>query len=270
VKVRVALAQIVCPKGEWEHNLRHAAEYMAQAAAQGCDIIVFPEMSLSGYGTPDKFPDLPTSLDSPWIERFAALTAEHGIAASAGFIEASPGGKPFITQVLAQDGRVVGVYRKVNLGEGEPELYQPGSDAPVFPLHTREGEVTCALAICADDDGPQLFADYARQGAQVVFHSSAPGLYGRRTDEQSWRNGYNWYKGRLAERLPLYAREHSLPIAVATQCGTTVDEDFPGGSYVFGADGACLAGTADWQEALLIYDMEIDGRDARAYATTQG
>ena len=113
----------------------------------------------------------------------------------------------------------------------------------------------CALAVCADSDRPALFAAFARKGAQIVFHSSAPGLYTRRTDAASWQAGYDWYKGYLAPQLPGYARAHGLYIAVATQTGRTVDEDFPGGSFVFGTDGACLARTPDYQETLLIHDL---------------
>src|SRR5438270_9462234 len=98
----------------------------------------------------------------------------------------------------------------------------------------------------------------ARMGARVVFHSSAPGLYGRRTDKASWWEGYEWYRGYLAERLPVYARDYNLFIAVATQTGSTVDEDFPGGSYVFGPDGSLIASTENYDEQLLVVDLPTD------------
>ena len=62
-------------------------------------------------------------------------------------------------------------------------------------------------------------------------------------------------KSYLFERLPLYASDSDLYIAVATQTGATVDEDFPGGSFVFGPDGSCLAKTEDYSEQLLIYTL---------------
>src|SRR5690348_17547371 len=130
-------------------------------------------------------------------------------------------------------------------------MYAAGSAMPVFTLPTRDGAVPCALAICADSDRPALFAAYAAQGARVVFHSSAPGLYTRRTDAASWQAGFAWYSGYVGERLAVWAQRHRLPIAVATQTGATADEDFPGGSFVFGTDGAILAQAPDYQETLV-------------------
>ena len=258
VKLRLALAQIRCEKGDWPGNLACAEQYMAQAAQQGCDLIVFPEASLSGYFDPTRFPESIQTLDSPWIERFVSATRQYQIAASGGFIETNPSGaKPLVTQVLAQGGDVLGVYRKTHHVEGDEELFEPDPHTPTFILRLSEGTLRCALAICSDDDRPDLFAAFAEGGARIVFHSSAPGLYGRRTDEASWRAGYDWYKSHLAGRLPIYARDYDLYIAVATQTGATVDEDFPGGSFVFGPDGNCLAQSGGFEETLLVHELDF-------------
>lgn len=257
MKLKIALAQMRCEKGDWEGNLRRTGELTAEAAALGCDVVVFPEMGLSGYCCDERYTQAARSLDAEPVRRFVDLTARYGVAASGGFIEANGAGKPFVTQVLAQNGRVVGVYHKTHIVDEEAGLFSPGTQMPVFKLPVRGEELTCALAICADSDRPDLFARFAEQGARVVFHSSAPGLYERRTDEASWRAGYDWYKGYLGERLPGYARDNRLVIATATQCGATVDEDFPGGSFVFGVDGSCLACTEDHREALLVYELEV-------------
>jgi predicted amidohydrolase len=246
-----------CEKGDFEGNLRRAEALAAQAREAACDVLVLPEMSLSGYCTAESFPEVPQPLDTPWLERLAALTSKYGLAISAGLVEANPEGKPYITQVLAQDGRIKGVYRKVNVVDDEAPFYTPGTETPVFTLATPQGDVTCALAVCADSDRPELFAEWANRGAQVILHSSAPGLYTRRTDEASWQAGYDWYRSYLMPTLPGYAREHKIPIAVATQCGATVDEDFPGGSFVFDATGECAAQTPDYREALLVHDIAI-------------
>lgn len=196
-------------------------------------------------------------LDSPLVRQFVDLTARYSVAASGGFIEANPEGKSFITQVLAKSGYIIGVYRKVNVVEEEAELFSPGGGTPVFQLPVPEGEITCALAVCADSDRPDIFSSFAAQGARIIFHSSAPGLYKRRTSEASWQEGYDWYKSHLADRLPVYAKSNNLVIAVATQCGATLDEDFPGGSFVFGPDGTCLQAAPDHNEILLIHSLEI-------------
>jgi predicted amidohydrolase len=256
-RLTVGLAQMRCEKGDWPGNLARTQAYLARAAAAGCAIAVFPEAGLSGYADPVRFPQSVQPLDSPLVAQFVALTARYPLAASGGFLEANPAGKPFVTQVLAQGGEIRGVYRKVEIVDEDALYYAPGSARPVFTLALPGGAIRCALAICADSDRPDLFAAFAAGGAQVVFHSSAPGLYERRSDAASWQAGYDWYKGYLAERLPGYARAHRLPIAVATQTGRTMDEDFPGGSFVFGPDGACLAATPDYHETLLVYTLDL-------------
>ncbi len=257
-RLKVALAQMRCEKGDWPSNLGRTESYIAQASEAGCHVVVLPEMGLSGYNDPSRYPESVQTLESPYIQQFATLTARYGIAASGGFIEANPGKKPFITQVLAQEGHITGVYRKVHVVDEEAAWFSPGNTAPVFQLALQEGEITCALAVCADSDRPDLFKAFAEQGARIVFHSSAPGLYGRRTDTVSWWAGFNWYKGHLATCLPMYARENQLYIAVATQTGSTIDEDFPGGSFIFGRDGECLAGTEDYSERLIVCEIEIE------------
>ncbi|HKP54413.1 MAG TPA: carbon-nitrogen hydrolase family protein [Chloroflexia bacterium] len=256
-KLKIALAQMRCEKGDWPGNLERAERYMAEAAAAGCDIIIFPEMGLSGYNNPLTFPDSVQTIDSPYVQHFVSLTASHKIAASGGFIETNPAGKPFITQILAQGGRILCHYRKVHVVDEEADWFTPGVEMPVFDLSLQGRKIKCSLAVCADSDRPDLFATFARKGVRIVFHSSAPGLYKRRITAAEWQDGYDWYKGYLAERLPNYARDNRLYIAVATQTGATVDEDFPGGSFIFGPDGACLAGTEDYSETLLVYELEV-------------
>lgn len=159
--------------------------------------------------------------------------------------------------MLAQNGRITGVYRKVNVVDEEAVWFSPGTETPVFDLEVGDTALRCALAVCADTDRPDLFNEFARKGARMVLHSSAPGLYTRRTDEASWQAGYDWYRSYVLERLPAYARDNKLFIAVATQTGATIDEDFPGASFVFGPDGTCLACTQDYKETMLTYDLDI-------------
>ena len=256
-KVKIALAQMRCEKGDWPGNLARAEEYMARARSEGCEIIVLPEMGLSGYCDPARFPEAIQPLASPWVRQFVDLTAKHGIIASGGFIERNPEGKPFITQVLAQDGRIVGIYRKIHVVDEEAEWFSPGTESPVFDVQLPHGKMKCALAVCADSDRPDLFSIYADRGARLVLHSSAPGLYGRRTNDASWQAGYDWYESYVLERLPIYARENELFIVVATQTGATIDEDFPGASFVFGPDGSCLACTGNYAETLLVHEITI-------------
>ncbi|HYX51471.1 MAG TPA: nitrilase-related carbon-nitrogen hydrolase, partial [Ktedonobacteraceae bacterium] len=117
-------------------------------------------------------------------------------------------------------------------------------------------KVCFGVAICADIDTAELFAEQARLGAQIVFEAAAPGLYGSQ-ETRKWLSGYQWWQNNCLQKLGRYAQENGITIAVATQAGRTIDEDFPGGGYVFGPDGTCLASTSDWSEGVLYVELTI-------------
>ncbi|HEU5367474.1 MAG TPA: nitrilase-related carbon-nitrogen hydrolase, partial [Ktedonobacterales bacterium] len=118
-------------------------------------------------------------------------------------------------------------------------------------------KATCGFAICADIEDPAIFAENARQGAHIIFEAAAPGLYGAQAT-RNWQSGFDWWRGECHTKLGQYARDHHVSIAVATQAGRTIDEDFPGGGYVFGPDSACLYETSDWSEGILYAELELE------------
>jgi predicted amidohydrolase len=244
--VLIGLVQMHCPKGEVDANLRTIEAHVREAVARGVDLLCFPEMSITGYIDPARWPAAVLRLDGAEVARFVALTAGSGMTVLAGLVEANPAGKPFITQVAARSGRLVGVYRKTTIPEDEAPSFAPGGPVAVY----RHGGLRFAMSICADIDNPAVFAAAARQGAAIVFEAAAPGLFGAQ-ETRDWQTGFDWWRGECQTKLAGYAREHGIYIAVATQAGRTVDEDFPGGGYLFAPDGRCLAATDDWSPGVL-------------------
>jgi predicted amidohydrolase len=248
--LRIALVQLRCEKGALADNLvAHAAQITA-AEARGVDVICFPEMSLTGYANPTRQPETALRLEGAEVAAFVELTRGRGLTAIAGIIEQRHNAKPFITQLVAHGGQLLGVYRKITIAPDEVASFSPGSDAPVF----EHAGMRFGLAICADIDNPDVFARAAQRGARIVFHPSAPGMYGDQAT-RDWRAGFEWWRDGCREKLGQHARMHSIFIATATQAGRTLDEDFPGGGYVFGPRGECVAQTLDWSEGVL--DAEI-------------
>jgi predicted amidohydrolase len=239
--LNIALVQMRCEKGAIDDNLAAIQASIQAAESRGVDIICFPEMSITGYIDPTRRHEAILRVDSPEVERFARLTAGTGVTALAGIVEANPAGKPFITQLVVSQGRLLGAYRKLTIAEDEVAWFAPGADVPVFS----HPKALFSIAICADIGNPEVFAAGARQGAQVIFEAAAPGLYGAQAT-RDWRAGHEWWRGECMTKLSQYARDNHIPIAVATQAGRTIDEDFPGGGFVFGTDGSCLAATPDW------------------------
>ena len=244
--VQLALVQMRCEKGEIDANLARMRRHIEESGRQGDDIVVFPEMSITGYINPVAMPAAALTLDDPAVRAVAAMTLGMNVTVLAGLVERNPSGKPFITQVVAQKGRIAGHYRKITIAEDEQERFDPGAEMPVF----RHGETPFGLSICADHGSAALFEALAQKGATLILAPSAPGLYGEQAT-RDWQAGFDWWRGTCARDLGGHARRHGLWIAVATQAGRTVDEDFPGGGFVFGPDGACVAATPDWREGVL-------------------
>jgi len=247
-------------KGALAQNLDATRAYLADAVAQGAEIVCFPEASLTGYVDPTRNPGALLSIESDEVRRFVAMTGELGITALAGIVEANPqhpGGLPYLTQLVVRDGGLLGVYRKRTIPGDEAHLFAPASTPAVF-AHPK---ASFGVAICADIESPHVFADCAQRGAKLVFECAAPGLYGEQAT-RDWEAGYRWWRGECESKLGRYARENAIFIAVATQAGRTCDEDFPGGGYLFGPSGELLATTPDWQEGVHYVDVAFPGRQS--------
>ncbi|MGH9173238.1 MAG: carbon-nitrogen hydrolase family protein [Vicinamibacterales bacterium] len=251
--MRIALVQLRSEKGEVAGNLARIRGQVEAAVRDGVDVIAFPEMSITGYIDPARRPEAVLGLGSPAVAEFAVMTAGHDITMLAGIVEHNPAGKPFITQLVARGGQLAGVYRKVTVVDEEAEWFTAGEGVPVF---AHDG-VTFGVAICADIDNPEVFERAAGQGARIVFECAAPGLYGEQAT-RDWQAGFEWWRAECVEKLAGYARENGIYIAVATQAGRTVDEDFPGGGYLFGPDGTLLAATSDWSGGVLTVDVAVE------------
>lgn len=260
--MKFALVQMRCEKADLEQNLAGHFAVLEEARRREVDIVAFPEMSLTGYADPTRSPQAVLELDGPQVKRFLEYTRGGAFTALAGLIEANPAGKPFITQIAARDGRLLGFYRKRTIVDEETLWFSPGEEAPVFS----HSGLTFGIAICADIKNEAVFAACARQGARVVFEVAAPGLYGKQAT-RNWRSGFEWWRGECFTYLADWARKYGIWIPVATQAGRTCDEDFPGGGYLFSPQGECAAATPGWEPGVLYVDLDLDGGRVRLDST---
>jgi predicted amidohydrolase len=250
--VRCLLAAIRCPKSELYGNLGVHLRVLGEARAAGCDLALFPEMSLTGSVDPAVHPGRLISLEHDAVRRLAAATGEAGVAACFGIAERGAGGEPRITQVVASGGGIVGVQRKRHLGEGE-EAFTP---APRGACVVGVAGSTVGVAICAEAGYDEPFDDAAAGGAGVMLFPAAPGLYGpRRTDEASWRRGFAWWEASSLGDAARHARRRRLWVAQAGQAGATEDEDFPGLAALTSPDGTVTDRLPDWRPGTLVVSV---------------
>jgi predicted amidohydrolase len=245
--MRALLTALRCEKADVEGNAARHRDLLRTAREHACDLAVFPEMSLTGSLTEATGWDAALRFDSPAVTALAAATGG-GPAAVFGFSERL-GAHLSITHVVAAGGAIVAVQRKRHLGEGEEPYHQAGRGAAV-PAEPRVG-----VAICAEADVDHAFDDAATAGAEVLCFCAAPGLYGRRTTDAEWADGFDWWRGHCLDRLPVHARRTGRWILVSTQAGATADEDFPGWAAAFDPTGAVASELPDWREGWIVVDV---------------
>jgi predicted amidohydrolase len=246
--MRILLVALNSQKGDFVGNLMRHVAMLEEAQVQGCDVAVFPEFSLTGSVDPRRHPERALSVDAEPVRALLEVTGRTGVAAVFGIAERDNGAF-YISQVYGHSGRLGGVYRKRHLGEDEL-AYRTGEDIGVFQL----GAARFGISICAESGVDFPWTEAVAGGAEVVFFCSAPGLYRRRTDEQSWRDGHAWWISRGLGDAIRHARRLRVPVAVATQAGSTEDEDFPGlAALVFPAGD--VVRLPDWRPGSLIVEV---------------
>jgi predicted amidohydrolase len=147
-----------------ERNMARAKEFVKQAAAEGCDLLAFPELFLTG---PLRgHPELAQPIPGPFTAVFSELAQKEGLHIVMGTIVERGKESLYNTSVLLDsNGKIVGHYRKIKLWNGEKNYITPGAELPVFS--TGLGRI--GLLICWDLAFPELAKQLALQGAQLIF-----------------------------------------------------------------------------------------------------
>jgi predicted amidohydrolase len=246
---RLLLAAITCEKGDLEGNLAAHRAGLADAQARGCDLVVFPEFSLTGSVDPLRHPERTIGLDDHAVQSLIAATRATGVAAVFGLGERR-GGEFFITQVAARHGEVVAVQRKRHLGEGE-DGHATGKATAAFDV----GATRAGIVICAESTVDWTWDATYAAGARTVLFCSAPGLDARPTDEPSWRAGWAWWEGAGLADARRHAERLGVWVAMATQAGSTIDEDFPGIAALIAPSGEVLDRLPDWRPGSLAVEI---------------
>lgn len=249
-KMKIALIQMSSKKGDVVDNLRAMVNFIEQASHEHADIIVFPEMSLTGYFTSAKYLPSTLTIESTEVKKIISLSRIHNLTIIFGLAETSDS-KTYISQLVAQNGMLSGIYRKHNVINDETKIFTPGESLPVFNL----GKWKFGLTICADIDLPELFVKYAEAGCQIVFECASPNLYGDR-ENRDWKKGYAWWKNNCIEKIGKYSLYNKIMIAVVTQSGRDIDDDFPGGGYLFSKNGELIAETKDYKQEMLLAEIK--------------
>lgn len=240
--IRVAAAQLDVVVGDLDGNVERIAGAYDAAVAVGCDLVVFPELAISGYPPEDlllRGAFIRQAQDS--LVKLASRTGS--CVAVVGFPEAA-GTELYNSAAVCVNGEIATVYRKQLLPNysvfDEERYFSPGRDLCVFDV----AGVAVGVTICEDawfPDGPVL--PTARRGAHVIVNLNAS----------------PYYEGRLAERdemLRTRVAEAGVPIVYVNLVGGQDELVFDGASLVVDANGDVVARSKQFAEDLLIVDLD--------------
>jgi NAD+ synthase (glutamine-hydrolysing) len=254
MKIKLGLAQIKPKLGDVPANLSKHLEQIAAAAKQGVRLLMFPELSLTGYYLQDMVYEVaahPTA-DDPTFGRLLTASRDHDMDLTVGFVEEDNRHRFFISQAYLSGGDVVHVHRKVYLptyGLFDEGRYFAWGDA-VQAFDTRFGRV--GMLICEDfwhASPPYLL--WLDGADLLLLHSSSPG---RGLDEGDTLSSARWVE--LVNRS--YASLFTNYVAHCNRIGFEDGLNFWGGSTIADPDGEFLCCGPYYEEALLVHEIDLN------------
>lgn len=246
MKLRVALAQINPTVGDLAGNAALIAESVKSAQAQGANLIVFPEMIVTGYPVEDLAlrPSFQAASIASVADIAAGITGE--VVAIVGYLgRSSKESGPQNTVAVIHDGKIRARYVKRHLPNygvfDEFRNFVAGDETLVVRIHG----VDVAVAICEDIWHP-LDSIAARTPGLLVVPNGSP--FERNKDDVRFA---------LVQKR---AKEIGAPVAYVNMTGGQDDLVFDGDTIVVGKDGVLLARTAQFDDQLIVVDIEcIEG-----------
>ncbi|MGF1594154.1 MAG: nitrilase-related carbon-nitrogen hydrolase [Kiloniellaceae bacterium] len=240
-KLKIAVAQIAAQHGDIAANLEKHLEMIAAARAGGADVVLFPELSLTGYCVGEQSLALAVPRDHAVIGRLAE--ASRDIWTVVGFIEEGVAAQIHNSLAVLRNGSIAFLHRKLNLATfgklEEGKHFAAGRYLETFNLGPRW---RAGALICADSWNPALVHLAAVQGATLLLLpvASALGVVGG-----EFSNPVGWQRA-----LDFYAMVYGMPLAMANFAGEQAGAIFWGGSRVHDPYGNCLAQAGDGEELI--------------------
>ncbi len=252
MQLKLALAQIATKLGNVEANLEKHLDYIKQAKAQKADLIVFPELSLTGYMLQDLVSTVAhRPLDDDPIFK-PLLKASQDLDIVAGFVDEDVRHRFYISSAYLSGGKVLHVHHKVYLPTyamfDEGRFFAPGDSIRAFD--TRFGRI--GMLICEDfwhASPPYLLW---MDGAELLLLSSASpgrGLNSHDKLESAW-----WVENVNQS----YANLFTVFVAHSNRVGFEDGLNFWGGATLFDPRGERLAHGPYFEEALTMAELDLD------------
>jgi predicted amidohydrolase len=255
--VSVAIAQFYPRLGDVAANIAAHLTVISTAAASGAGLVVFPELSLTGYFLKDQVPEVALRIEAPEIRTLQGASRDGGIDIVAGLILESDAHRFYNASLYISGGDVVHIHRKVYLptyGLFDEQRYLAAGDrfrAFDAPLGNRtEHRWRAGILICEDLWHPTSVALLARQGVDLIICPSAsPGRGLLQGEAVGTASSYDVMTRTYAQLFTTY-------VLYCNRSGFEDGVGFWGGSRVVDPAGSVVAEVRGAQESVLFHSLE--------------
>ena len=259
MEYRIALAQIAPRLGELDANLVLAADRVAAASAEGADLLLLPELALTGYLLQDLVPEVAMAATDPRL--LGIGDGAPGMLVAVGFVEETAEHRYCNSVALVRGGELVGLHRKVYLPTyglfDEGRFTRPGDRIRTHDAGAPIGRI--GLSVCEDFWHPSLPMLQAMDGAALLVNvaagpSRAPGGPAGLAAIGGWH-----------KMQDTYALLGTVPLAFCNRVGNEEGLTFWGGSRIVAADGSTVVQAPLWEEALVVGTLDTDDLRMQRY-----
>ena len=261
--MKIAIAQINPVIGDFEHNSDRIKYYADKAKALSCDLVVFSELTVSGYPPRDLL-EKEDFIDANIACLNNLVSSISGIGVICGFVEKNPddkGNRLFNSAVLFENSKILHKVNKRLLPTydifDERRYFEPGTKVVSFPYKERRIGLTICEDVWNDKDvikkrvyhlNPVLLM--IQDGADLIINISAsPFHVGKRE--------FRW------DMLGSIAKKYDVPLVFANQVGGNDSVLFDGISAAFNREGKMTVRAKDFEEDLVVFDLKKSNPDER-------
>ena len=251
--MKIGLAQMKCELGNVKANLNKIKEFISRAREEKINLLIFPELSLTGYSVKGLVPEVAIRIDNPIVEDLKRESKD--ISLVVGFVEESKDYNFYNSALYLEEGEIKHLHRKIYLPTygifEEKKYFVSGERMRAF--ETSYGRMS--ILICADSWHPVLPYISVLDGASIFIHPAASfekGLGEEISVHSTW------------ERLnKFYAQLFSCYVIFVNRVGSEGENRFWGGSTVIAPGGKEIVKADYYKEKLTT--AEIDLKEVRYY-----
>lgn len=247
---RIGIAQIYPTLGNVERNFAHIKECIDRAKEKKADLLVFPELSLTGYFLKDMVPNSALKVDSPIIKDFLKKSLE--ISLILGLVEETKDHIFYNSAFFMEEGKIVHIHRKVYLPTygmfDEQRYFSKGNKIRAF--NTKFGRF--AILICEDMWHPSAPYIAAQDGAEMIISPASSPTRGVRQKKKLEISNI-WESMNLT-----YAKMLSQFICFVNRVGYEDGINFWGGSEIVNPSGEKIIKGKYFEQEMIIAEIDIE------------